>query len=416
MRHAEPGPRLVSPAAFATSETVEGARLSPSGAEIALVTSRLKPSLDSTAGERNSLVEIWSIEKAKKVGELELSSVRYSLRTGIPQPEMRVGERFIRYASDGKLLVVYNGEDLRVLESSSTALPAHRNESVSVELHEALRINLELGLPGRNTLVQSMEITRDGSRAALGICNPREGSAETIRVYDLASGSILQQWKFETGCVFSGYSPLSWDPQGARLAVSLPEHGGGSPHPLFFIRGKAHLYVLDVKSGKTLRDINTGYTAGPVCFTKNDTVLTASLNADSKYFREDTIREWNVTTGHLVREMEEPSQGVHSLLALSEDGNSVLGYTGREKPVEHFLENVYLEFSIWDYRTGKLIGTSGRIDRPQSPDSLDKHIGPIASFGSSNDRMTLPEAGNKVLVWWQQSSRPFLVYNLALHD
>src|SRR5262249_8840141 len=151
---------------------------------------------------------------------------------------------------------------------------------------------LDLGSPQNNALVQSMEVARDGSRVALEICNPRQGSFQTVRVYDLASRSVLRQWKFETGCVFSGYSPLSWDTQGARLAVSLPEYGGGSPHRLPFIKSKDHLYILDVKSGKILNDIHTGYTSGPVCFTAHDTVLTASLNADSGYFREDPIREW----------------------------------------------------------------------------------------------------------------------------
>jgi len=348
----------------------------------------------------------------RKVVTINLSTVHYSLQAGVPQPQARVGERFIRYAADGKLLVVYDGEDLKVFEVSFATAPSSTMERVSVQLRETQRIHLELGLPQSNTLVQSMEVTGDGSRAAVEICNPRESSRVTIRAYDLFSGSVLQQWGFETGCVFSGYNPLSWDPLGARLAISLPEYGGGSPRPLPFIKRKDHLYILEVKSGKILHDTRTGYISGPVCFTSKDTVLTASLNADARYFREDAIREWNVNTGRLVREFDERPQGVHSLLALSANGNLVLAYTGREKPVEHFLENEYLEFSLWDYRTGKLIGTSGHIERPQSSNPLDHQIGPTASLGSNDDRMNLSEAGNRVLVWWQKSSRPFLIYDV----
>jgi len=119
-----------------------------------------------------------------------------------------------------------------------------------------------------------------------------------------------------------------------------------------------------------------------------------------------------VSRQKLVREFDGRPQGVHSLLALSANGNLVLAYTGREKPVEHFLENEYLEFSLWDYRTGKLIGTSGHIERPQSSNPLDHQIGPTASLGSNDDRMNLSEAGNRVLVWWQKSSRPFLIYDV----
>lgn len=332
---------------------------------------------------------------------------------GVFQPETRVGERFIRYASDGKVLVMFDGENLRVLELSSAAPLTNAQGPASLRLRDTPPIHLELGSPQGNTLVQSLEVTRDGSRAVLAICNPRQGPAQTIRVYDLNSGSILHEWKFETGCFFSGYSPISWDPQGSRLAVSLPAFPGGSPRPFSFAMKKNHVNILDVNSGKTLREIPTGYIAGPVCFTHNDTVLTASLNADSRYFREDTIREWSVGTGRLVREIDAPPQGVHSLLALSADGNLILGYTGREKPVEHFLHNVYLEFSLWDYRTGKLIAASGHIERPKPTNTPEGQIGPHASFGGGNERIDLSEAGNKVLVSWQRSSRPLLIYDFA---
>jgi hypothetical protein len=169
---------------------------------------------------------------------------------------------------------------------------------------------------------------------------------------------------------------------------------------------------LDVKSGKILNDIHTDYTSGPVCFTAHDTVLTASLNADSRYFREDTIREWNVASGRRARELDRVPQGIHSLLELSEDGNLILAYTGQEKPVEHFLQNEYLEFGVWDYRMGKLMATSGQIERPQPANSLEQQVGPVASFGSATDRIVLSGAGNRVLVWWYQSSRSFLIYDV----
>jgi hypothetical protein len=173
------------------------------------------------------------------------------------------------------------------------------------------------------------------------------------------------------------------------------------------------LYILDVASGKILNDIRTGYIAGPVSFTATDTVLTASLNADSGYFREDTIREWNVATGRRVRELGGVPQGVHSLLRLSADGNLVLAYIGREKPVEHFLRNDYLEFGLWDYRTGRLIATSGHVERPQPANALEGQIGPVASFGSGSDRIVVADTGSRVLIWWHQSSRPFLIYDIT---
>jgi hypothetical protein len=349
----------------------------------------------------------------QRIGWCCIDRLSWHLLAGIPQPEARVGDRFIRYTSNGKMIVLYDGEDLRVVESHPDATSHNAKEEASVELKEISRIPLDLGSPQSNNFVQSMEVAGDGTRAALEICNPRQGSVQTVRVYDLASRSILRQWKFEKGCVFSGYNPISWDPKGSRLAVSLPEYGGGSPHRLPFIKNKSHLYILDVTSGKILNDIRTGYIAGPVCFTGNDTVLTASLNADSGYFREDTISEWNIGSGQRVRELESVPQGVHSLLRLSADGNLILAYIGREKPVEHFLENDYVEFGLWDYRTGKLITTSGHVERPQPANVLEHRVGPMASFGSGSDRIVVADSGSRVLIWWHQSSRPLLVYDIT---
>src|SRR5262249_8997125 len=143
-------------------------------------------------GDRSLFLDIWTIEKARRIARVRLISVPYSLLAGVPQPEARVGDRFIRYAANGHLIVLFDGEDLRVLQWYPEAASTNAEEKVFAQLKEISRIPLDLGSPQNNALVQSMEVARDGSRVALEICNPRQGSFQTVRVYDLASRSVLR--------------------------------------------------------------------------------------------------------------------------------------------------------------------------------------------------------------------------------
>lgn len=398
-----------------TSETAMGVALSPNGSELALVTFRAAVLEHGDETEKPRVVvilQVWDSTEKRVLGEYELSALPFSPNGKHWVPGIRAGEWFVRYSADGKVLVAYDGERLHVLKIASQV--EDKPGSVHVRPEEIRQIDLGLGPPNSNNLASAMEVAPDGSRVAVGICNPLRGSGQTIRVYQLPSGALLREWDFHTGCVFSGYSPLSWDEHGKKLAVSLPPFAGGSPHPFSLILAKKkNVLILDADTGKVLTTIYTGYIAGPVCFTKRQTVLTASLNADAKYFSQDTIREWDVDTGRLVRQIPGPPQGVHYLLALSLDGNTLLGYIGREKPVEHFLHNEYLEFGLWDYGAGKLFATSGQIDRPHPVDRREKKLAAdFSAFGSSPERMSLDASGDKVLIWWQQSTRPFLLYDV----
>jgi PDZ domain-containing protein len=75
----ESKPRVIKSTSFAISgENVQGVTLSPNGSEIAVVGSQLLPSKEANQGDRDLFLDIWSIEKAKRIARLQLSSVRYS--------------------------------------------------------------------------------------------------------------------------------------------------------------------------------------------------------------------------------------------------------------------------------------------------------------------------------------------------
>jgi len=89
-----------------------------------------------------------------------------------------------------------------------------------------------------------------------------------------------------------------------------------------------NLRILDVDSGKTVSEINTGYIAAAVAFIGQDRVASVSANPDVKHFDKDTIKIWDVETGRLIRQISSESGGVHDTVLVSGDRRVVLGYVG----------------------------------------------------------------------------------------
>jgi len=398
---------------LATSEFVEAATLAPDGLNIAILSIQDAQATHDLTGHPTQLVEIWNLAGKRLIAHRVLNAVPDGVANENLIPQQRAGDRFVRYSADGSHLLVYDGESLVVLRGLSSASGMSKDPAPK-QLEEAKRISLKLGPPKENTIVQTIEVSPDGSRVAISICNPLQNSGNTVRIYSLLTGEILRKWDFDTGCIAPSYYPLAWDPTGNYVAISLPLFPGGIPRPLSLHRSKKKdLLIMDVNSGAEFASIHSGFIVGPVCFTTQNTVIAASLNADPSYFADDTIREWSIPSGKLIREIKGPPQGIHTLLALSKDGRIIFGYTGMEKQVENFLDNDFLEFSLWDYKTGKSIGSSGHIMRPRPSSPLEKELGEgYPAFGSGKDRITPNDRGNGVLVWWQESTRPFVIYTI----
>ena len=158
-----------------------------------------------------------------------------------------------------------------------------------------------------------------------------------------------------------GLELMSIDPQGRRIAIPVfPFPPGERP-----LRAKErNLRILEVDSGKTVSEINTGYIAGAVAFIGEDRVATVSANPDVKHFNKDTIKIWDVETGQLIRQISSQPVGVHEILLVSADGRVALGYVGLDKLVgpwwmiERNNVTVYQRFRLWNLGTDEVIATS----------------------------------------------------------
>jgi WD40 repeat protein len=160
---------------------------------------------------------------------------------------------------------------------------------------------------------------------------------------------------------------------GRRVAVSVIPFllGEGALHS-----PDRNVFVLDVDSGATISEINTGYPAEDVRFapTEPPVLLTVSAdNYDRHRSRQDTIKVWDPVSGRLLRELASAPAGVHFQVQTSSDGRIVLGYTGAEKFIGRWWlgqeENglvEYDQFTLWDLASGKVIASSPQIKPAQS--------------------------------------------------
>jgi len=364
---------------------VSWAALSPDGRSIAATV--LLHDADPQGNQGH--LQIWDIDEHRVIAEKPIAQAPISFHLLDP--------RFVQYSHDGRSIVLYDGEAVVVLETQG--------------LSELRRIDLGLPLPRPAkgvivTGVTGVETSGDARRAAVLISKgPFAGGK--LQVYDLRSGELGLERRFDSGVELGGGARVAWSPESGKLALTwLPVFPGERlPHNV------NNLLILEAQSGRTLAGINTGYVAGPVAFATEDTVATASLNPDPKFYGGDTIKIWDAVSGHLLREIANPPEGVHFEFAISGDGRIALGYTGLEKydPQLHDNFAAYRQFRVWDFRTGSILGTSNRFERPVAPNEWER-----GKFSAGNEGLSLSMnvRGDRVLLWWQRTWKPLTVYEV----
>ena len=302
--------------------------------------------------DRTQLVEeiqLWDFHDHKLISHKELARVKVPK---IDEASLRRG--FVRFADSGRKIVVCECTEGRLLIFDSKTL---------VELQ-----NIDLGMSSwprlPESLVIDVQVDARGGRAAVLLEWGIYGGGE-LRVYESTSGALLRKWDFQD----VGFGRISIDPQGQRVAIPV----------LPFVLGarslranERNLRILNVDSGKTVSEINTGYIAGAAAFIGENRMATVSANPDVKQFGEDTIKIWDVETGRLIRQISSVPGGVHDTLLVSGDGHVALGYVGLDKLVGHWWTDrnnvtVYRRFRLWNLGTDQAIATSP--DLPSLEDS-----------------------------------------------
>ncbi len=354
-----------------------GADLSPNGQSVAVATLRKVVSEESQTEEVFIDVEVWDFRANKQLAKHTVAH-----RPASTAVTTEWGQ--VRYSSDGRLLLVYDGELLNVLQAA--------------DLDEITRI--DLGLPSwpRDSQVVDLAMARDAPRQVAVLLSWGGGRGGALRLYDLQTGELRREWEWDHGYPELG-ARVAWRPDGRKLAVTLlPVVPGQKLH-----REEKTLQVMDADTGKVLISVNTGYLAGPVCFRENDQVLTATAEpAWTFLFGTHKIKVWSATTGHLLRELDSAPSGVRGSLELSANERILLGYVGSERSSTSFAatyptEIIEQRFREWDLTTGRVVATSSRL----------------LPHADKRAKLRLNAKGNLVLVYWEYPDKPLFIYEIA---
>lgn len=368
----------LKPAQLPTTDTVVVARMSPDGSTVTLLTEKFAKSADGAEARSWLELQLWSVDEKRIVLKRAIDErVKRPAETGEWSPGWQPRGVHMVYSGDGRQLLVSCRGWLHLLDA--TTLEGRR---------------IELRVPEtKDSVITGLASAREEPYLAVAIA---EKGAGIVVVYDVLTGEQAARWQFrwEIG-------EMSWEPKGSRLAVTLLTEIPGVPRPLAVFRSHdANLFILDARTGQILRQIHAGYAIRPVCFGPDNRVLTASQAIDP----DNTIRFWDVGTGRLAREISKKPEGVHQILQLSADGRRILAYTGRDKAKSKFFDetyvvNEYVQFTVWDYNTGRVIVSSGRIPVP--------NLNAYPNFLM----LGISAKGNRVLLSWGLGQWPVFVFD-----
>jgi len=354
-----------------------GADLSPDGRTVAVVTLRRYPPPGASLAEEFVSVEAWDFRANRRLAQRLLT--HRPIYTPLTSEWGQV-----RYTGDGNTLLVYDGELLHVLEAST--------------LEEITRIDLGLPALPRADSVTDLAAPQSITGQAAMWFSRGGGHGGSVRVYDLRKGNLVRRWNFDRGYPEFG-SHVAWSPNGKQLAVTvLPVTPGGALAPY-----ETTLEILDVASGRELREISTGYLPGAVSYVGANRAVTATVDLPWRApYRVQAIRFWDVSTGRMIEDIQMAPEGIRGSLAVAVNARRIVGYIGREygegalTDPDGLISIGEQRFRVWDMQNGHTLATSPRL-MPNIP---------------KRPHLCLDARGELVLVFWSLHDSPILIYEL----
>ncbi len=275
----------------------------------------------------------------------------------------------VRYSSDGKLLVVragsgdfvrvFSAETLKLLRTIQNPLQLggfRAGDSMISEDWQAEVTGFEVS-PVRHLLALRMYRGHRDKRPGAFI-DPIQYLGGIVRVYDLDSGTQINEWEIPTGYVKGG-TGLAWRQDGNALATASSDRtpcqsGGGT------------VYVFDLLTSQLITRIRVPNLVGDIAFGSGDTLYLANGSC-AGYFgnRKPRLPIFNAVTAKKLGEIEFVDSGVRYYLTVSANRRALLGYVGREEmrwEFEDTLEEIDHRFAVWDLATRRVLYISANLD------------------------------------------------------
>jgi WD40 repeat protein len=392
------------------------------------------------AGNRSTTTVRVNIDKTPPTGSLTINdgaastySTTVTLRITANDPLSGVAE--MRFSNDGRTwsdwesfsstrsnwdLARYGGSVNQMGPKTVYAQLRDRAGNVSQTFSATIRL-IAATLTGHTNWVTSVAFSPDGRLLASGSYD------RTIKLWDVASGSLVRTLKGHTSSVFSvAFSPDGrllasgsadetiklWDVASGSLVRTLSGHTGDvtsvafSPDGRLLASGSGELdktiKLWEVATGKEVRTIDPFPPCVPppghicvswqvywhsVAFSPDGKLLASGSASGTVY---DTIKLWEVASGSLVRTLEGHTGSVYSV-AFSPDGRLLASGSCSQRNSSGYC--IQGEIKLWEVATGSLVRT------------LTGHTGWVASVAFSPDGRLLASGSGDIKLWDVASGR-----------
>jgi WD40 repeat protein len=279
-----------------------------------------------------------------------------------------VRSRFLNYTFDGRRLVLFQGGGLRILDAATLVEQSHIGLDVPfISPDGTVR-----------TAVWDMKVSPVENKVAVLIGGFPKDTSGLLRVYDLDTGRMTFEWKFEDD-VNSG--SISYSHDGKKIAATA--HG-----TFHHSRGKGHpdVVILEPDSASVKLWLDTGNDGtGSMVFSGDNQLVVAPM-WNERHLNRGAIKFWDVSTGKLTRQISDAPFGIHLEAEISRDGKILLGYTGKQKTIYHGMEIASQSFRLWELPSGRALA-----DSPE--------IVPLADIGNVPQLRLSPD-GRAVFAYW----------------
>lgn len=318
-------------------------------------------------------VQLWNFEEDKLVAEFRLPQVEVKADANgyFNDPTRR--ERFVRFSSDGKLVVALIDERIHIL---------HTEDMAQLQ-------SIQLPAP-KESKVRALEVSPTGDVAAvLWITDDLHGR---VVLYDLVSGTPLQSWETPLGWI-EFTRGLTWHPNGKLLLLAVP-----NVYPCTSPDIQPDVFAFDVATGAIKHKFTSGLLTGSIAVTADGRVLAVDEGCLGVFANHDPkLRVFDLSTGKRIREVPGRGTGVRYSVSVSADGSRFLAFTGKVKMRFDWSDGVPDDvrvdetFSVWNLSNYEGIVTSQNLSGLQALGlRLSPKGGYVVSIGKASSVYQLP--------------------------
>jgi WD40 repeat protein len=365
--------------AYALHENPSSADISPDGPFVVTEFSRAEPTDGRSPTRVSDLVQLWDFRNDKLIAE---NVLRVQTTEG-HQPLTYRRSEYVRYSTDGKIVIAYLDRLLYVLRADD--LQEIRRISITGPAPEPRTYK---GKHGVHNFVIEPEVTRlesSPTRSEAVLVWVRGFSNSWIDVVDLDSGKQTIWDTRERGLGSMNPAAVGWTGDGERLVVAVPN--------VFACERPSHtpdVFVFDPASGAVENKLSTGLRLGGIAVTADGRLIAVDRDCVGVFADHDPkLKVFDLRTGKKLKELSGRGTGVRYAASASQSGNRVAAYTGIVKAgfdwsdMVPFDKHIDATFSVWNLSNYEVLVTSQNLpDRTpgRAPGQIPLRMSPTGQF------------------------------------